>query len=204
MKLSSAVGGAVSTAPNEYLTQLLVAAAAGDMQARRRFWESVHPELRRMAAAQLARDGAARHLQPTELVHELFLRWFGQAPFANSTRRYFYAAAAEALHCIIVDEVRRRRRLKRGGKHTQVPLERAEGVSGSGAGDNHGMVDQIALFEALEALKKVDPRKCEVVRLRVVLGWSVGETAQAMGLSSRTVESDFRFARAWLMRKLSG
>lgn len=183
----------------ESLTHLLNAAAGGaDPAAQQQLWAVVYDELHRMARHQLEGDGAARRLQPTSLVHEAYLRLVGHGPVAWSNHRHFFAAAAEAMRRICVDDARRRGRLKRGGGHAPQPLDTDPAAFG------HDPAELLAIDAALRKLEAEDPRKARVVVLRVFGGLTADETAQALDVSRRTVEYDWRFARAWLHRELSG
>ena len=180
------------------VTQLLSAAACGESAAAEALWQAVYAELRRMAVGQLAAEGVGRTLQPTALVHEVFLKLVGAeaGPFEN--RRHFFAAAGRAMRCIRIDDARRRKRLKRGGGEAANSLEHDPPVFD----DDPDLV--LAVDEALERLRAIDPRRVEVVELRYFAGLSVDETAAAMGVSPRTVDSHWRFARAWLHQQLGG
>lgn len=199
------------------ITQFLCAAARGDADARERFWQLVYDELYRLASAQLANDGLRRHMQPTSLVHEAYRRLAGDKTLSFESRRHFFAAAAEAMRRIRVDDARKRKREKRGGGRQQVPLaddppERRGAGGGTEAGAVRGggsfshweadPAELLAVNEALEKLRAVDPLKAELVGLRYFAGLSVDETAAVMGVSPRTVDNEWRFARAWLRREL--
>ena len=114
-----------------------------------------------------------------------------------ANRRQFFAAAAQVMRQIRIDDARRRKRLKRGGDQRAEPLEIEPGVC------DKDPTDVLAVHEALEKLQAVDPRKCELIHLRYFAGLSEEETAEVMGLSRRTVQLEWRIARAWLHRELS-
>lgn len=179
------------------LTQILSEAGSGSEAARERLWDAVYAELRRMAKGRLGGDGAARHTQTTTLVHEAYLRLSGGDGVAWANRRHFFAAAAIAMRRIIVDDARSRRRIKRGGDRRQLPL-----CDEQPALDDDPTII-LAVHEALERLEAHDARKAEVVNLRYFAGMTEDEVAEAMELSRRTVQEQWRFAKAWLRRELS-
>ena len=189
----------MSSDPPNPVTQLLAAASAGDATAQDRLWATVYDELRRLAHGQLAHDACGVALQTTVLVHEAYLRLLGPEgnPANWENRRHFFAAAAEAMRRIRVDDARTRKRLKRGGGQAPQPLIDEAGADG---GDPDEL---LAIDDALNKLAALDARKAEVVKLRFFAGLSVDETANALGVSPRTVDNEWRFARAWLHRELS-
>ena len=198
-------------APN-LLTQLLAAAGQGDQAARNRLWAAIYDEL-----------------QPTSLVHEAYLRLIGNEPVQWANRRHFFAAAAKAMRCIRIDDARKRKRLKRGGRGAATKPRSDEATEGRDEGtegqrdrgqkpwasaraarpvEEVGDVDQdpaevLAVDEALSKLEREDPRKAEIVMLRYFAGLTGDETAAAMELSPRTVDVEWRFAKAWLHRELT-
>jgi RNA polymerase sigma factor (TIGR02999 family) len=185
-------------APNpESVTQLLVAAGQGDSGAGNRLWSVVYDELRRLARYQLASEGRDCTFESTSLIHEAFLRLVGDEPVEWANRRHFFAAAARAMRHIRIDDARRRSRIKRGGDRQAQP------VDGEPAVVDGDPTEVLAVDEALKKLEEVAPRQAEVVVLRYFAGLSVDETAQALGVSPRTVDYEWRLARAWLHRELS-
>lgn len=191
--------------PTNPITQLLAAAGDGDVVARDRLWGLIYDELHRLARQQLAGDAAKRHLQPTTLVNEAYLRLVGDGHVQWADRRHFFGAAAQAMRRIRVEDARRRRRLKRGGGRRPEPAGTADGRNPL---DNILVFDRdpvkvIALDEALRRLEERDPCKAEVVLLRFFAGLSVEETAKVLGISPRGVDKEWAFARAWLHRELS-
>jgi len=157
----------------------------------------VYDELRVMAAAQMRRERPDHSLQPTGLVHEAYLRLVGDDRTPWEDRAHFFRAAAQAMRRILVDRARARGRQKRGGGRVRVPLE---GANASILDDSNRI---LALDEALQRLEEQDPRSAEVVQLRYFGGLSTHETANALGVSERTVKREWAFARAWLLNSLA-
>jgi RNA polymerase sigma factor (TIGR02999 family) len=184
--------------PSE-VTRLLQQIQDGDRDAKSRLVGLLYDELRRMAAGLIRRDTTGGSLPPTALVHEAFLHLdaggaFGKAP----SRRYLFAAAAQAMRQILVDHARQRNAAKRGGGRQRVPLD---DVLDYFDGQH---LDVLALNEALDALQAADERQWLVVVLRFFGGFNVKEVADALDASVSAAESDFRLARAWLRRHLAG
>lgn len=184
----------MSATDSNPVTELLCAAAGGDAAAQGRLWEVIYRELHRVARSQLANDGCG--LQATTLVHEVYLRLVGAASFEN--RRHFFAAAANAMRRIRVDYARMRKALKRGAGRRPADLD--GGVLPVEADDPAAL---LALDEALARLEAEDAAAAEVVLLRYFAGLSIDETAETMGVSPRTVDMRWKYARAWLRRELS-
>jgi RNA polymerase sigma factor (TIGR02999 family) len=158
----------------------------------------VYDELRRLAAVRLADEPAGNTLQPTALVHEAYLRLVGTPDGAHWNHRgHFYAAAAEAIRRILVENARRKKRHKHGGHRQRLSLEAAESLVQAPAED----LD--ALDEALTRLTAHDPIKAEVVKLRFFAGLTMPEIAQALALSLATVERYWTYARLWLYAELA-
>jgi RNA polymerase sigma factor (TIGR02999 family) len=152
----------------------------------------VYEELRDIAARHLRGEHDVRTLSATELVHEAYLRMADVTRVTTRGRAYFFAAAAQAMRQIMVDHARRRRRLKRGGGERAITL--AEGVALSDGYD----VDLLDLERGLERLTEIAARAARVVECRFFGGLSIEDTALALDLTSRTVNRDWQFARAWL------
>jgi RNA polymerase sigma factor (TIGR02999 family) len=179
-------------------TLLLKAAAAGDPMAAERLLPFVYERLRALAGSYL--QGRVEHtLQPTALVHEAYMRLFQMQEAAND-REHFLAIAAVAMRQILADHARRRKATKRGGDRGKRELDTGV-MAGLAAEDRDGDA-LVALHEALEALAAADERRYKVVELRFLGGLSVEECARTLGVSERTVESDWRAARAWLRQAL--
>jgi len=192
------------------ITHLLDAAKQGDVAARERLWALIYEELRAVAQHQLAAEPVVNRRQPTSLVHEAYLRLTAGEEAAWANRRHFFAAAAQAMRRIRIDDARKRKRLKRGGGLAHRLDNGATGSAGGGTGyyepaaHKADPVEILAVDEALKQLEIRDPRKSEVVMLRYFAGFTVEECADAMDLSPRTIRNEWRFARAWLHTILSG
>jgi RNA polymerase sigma factor (TIGR02999 family) len=181
------------------VTSLLDAAAAGDRRAAAELLPLVYDELRMLAAARMAAESPDHTLQATALVHEAYLRLVGPADAVRwDGRGHFFAAAAEAMRRILVDAARRKRREKHGGDWGRVGLDEAQPAAPD---PRH---DLVALDEALTRLAAEDPQAARLVELRHFAGLSVPEAARALGVSPRTADRLWAFARAWLHRELTG
>ncbi len=186
------------TGPRSQITSLLSAVGDGDAGAAERLWRVVYEELHRVAKARMAREGHRSHLQTTVLVQEAYLRLMGRDGAAvPANRRHFFSAAAKAMRQFLVDDARKRGRLKRGG-------DRRPGELGKVAvALEYHPAEVLALDEALGKLRQHDARKVEVVELRYFSGLSIDETADVLGVSPRQVDKEWRFAKTWLHRELS-
>jgi RNA polymerase sigma factor (TIGR02999 family) len=181
------------------LTQILSEVAAGDPQAAADLLPLVYDELRKLAAARLADEKPGQTLQPTALVHEVYLRLVGSGqPQDWDGRGHFFAAAAEAMRRILVENVRRKRSLKRGGGRLRQELEEGLAVV------PEPREDLLALDVALNKLAVKHPRKAQLVLLRYFAGRTIEEAARDLGISSTTAERDWTYARAWLRREIGG
>jgi RNA polymerase sigma factor (TIGR02999 family) len=181
------------------VTHLLSAIAEGDPHAASQLLPLVYDELRRLAAQRLAHEQAGQTLQPTALVHEAYLRLVGADAQAHwDGRGHFFAAAAEAMRRILVENARRKRSLKRGGNRSRQDLE--EDL----AAVPEPREDLLALDEALNKLAAKDPLKAQLVQLRYFGGLTGEEAALALGISSTTAERYWTYARAWLQREIGG
>jgi RNA polymerase sigma factor (TIGR02999 family) len=177
------------------VTRLLHAWSRGDGDAGERLTELVYAKVRAIAGKHLRQFGERLTLQPTELAHELFLRLI-DADVAWQDRRHFYGVVGVAMRRILVDAARARGSDKRGGGQVHVTLSAAENAVREDA-------DALALGEALDALRTLDARKCEIVELNYLLGLKREEIAEVVGVSVPTVDRELRFARAWLKQKLA-
>jgi RNA polymerase sigma factor (TIGR02999 family) len=178
------------------VTRILDQARDGDPHAAQQLLPLVYAELRQLAASQLAQEKPGQTLDATGLVHEAYLRLVGDQAFAN--RRYFFAAAAESMRRILVENARRKARGKHGGGRQRIEFDE-QMASFPAASD-----DLLALDEALARLETRDPRRAEVVKLRFFGGLSMPEVAQQLGVSLATVERHWAFARVWLYTELRG
>jgi RNA polymerase sigma factor (TIGR02999 family) len=181
------------------LTAILNEVRAGDPDARDRLVRAIYAELRRTAGALMRRERPDHTLQTTALVHEALVRLLDGDTLADvPNRRYLFAAAAQAMRQVLVDHARRRHARKREGNRARVPLDQVL------AGFDEQGLDVIALHEALERLAQDHPRPAQVVTLRFFGGLSVPEVAETLEVSDTTIESEWRFARAWLKGQLGG
>ncbi len=180
----------------EDVTLVLEQMRQGDMRAADKLLPLVYNEFRALARHYLAQERANHTLQPTALVHEAYMKLVDQTRVNWQGRSHFFAVAAQAMRRILVDHARSHQRDKRGGGRARVVLD--EAVALSPQKDE----DVLALDEALERLAAIDPRQAKIVELRFFGGLSVEEVSEALGVSKRTVEGDWAFARAWLSREL--
>jgi len=181
------------------LTHILEAIDRGDPEAAERLLPLVYDELRTLAARRLAHEKPGQTLQATALVHDAYLRLVeGDAARVWNSRGHFFAAAAEAMRRILVENARRKRASKRGGDRVKVELDRLE-VAATDVSD-----DLLTLDDALTDFTAVDPQAAELVKLRYFAGLTVKQAAEALGVSPRTADSLWAFARAWLLQKIQG
>jgi RNA polymerase sigma factor (TIGR02999 family) len=176
------------------ITRLLEASNRGDPQAAADLLPLVYDKLRRLAAAKLAKEKPGQTLNPTALVHEAYLRLVGDQQFSG--RGHFFAAAAEAIRRILVEQARRKQAVKRGPEFNRVdvPLDTLPAPAPS---------DQLlALNDALDALAEKDPQKAELVKLRYFAGLTADEAGEMLGISTSTADCYWTYARAWLNREL--
>jgi RNA polymerase sigma factor (TIGR02999 family) len=181
------------------VTLLLHAAHADDPTAAAELLPLVYNELRRLAAHRLSREGPGQTLQPTALVHEAYLRLIGDKDGARwENRGHFFAAASEAMRRILVDEVRRKRSQKRGGRMARQEMDAAELAA------PEPREDLLALDEALTQLTGSEPIAAQVVQLRYFGGLTIPEAAKVLHISPRTANRHWTYARAWLHQRLQG
>jgi RNA polymerase sigma factor (TIGR02999 family) len=175
------------------VTGILRAIEGGDPHAAEQLLPLVYDELRQLAAARLAREKPGQTLQPTALVHEAYLRLVdvGEGPHFNS-RGHFFGAAAEAMRRILLNRARNRSRLKRGGGWKRLDLHRL--MVADKASDD----ELLAVDEALEGLAQTHPPCAELVKLRFYTGLTLEEAAAVLGVTRRTADRYWAFARAWL------
>jgi RNA polymerase sigma factor (TIGR02999 family) len=181
------------------VTRILSDLAQGDSHAAGKLLPLVYDELRKLAVVRMAEEAPGNTLNATALVHEAYLRLVGPTDAARwDSRGHFFAAAAEAMRRIMVDAARRKGREKHGGGRKRVELD---AVQPAAPDPRH---DLLALDTALTRLAAVDPQAAKLVELRHFTGLSVAEAARALGISPRTADRVWAFARAWLHRELSG
>jgi RNA polymerase sigma factor (TIGR02999 family) len=184
------------TIPSD-VTGVLQAIAAGEPHATEQLLPLVYDELRKLAAARLAREKPGQTLQPTALVHEAYLRLVSPSgERAWHSRGHFFAAAAEAMRRILIENARRKKRQKRGGGLRRVELGPAQ-LSYFRAAE-----DLLDLNDALDALAVEDPQASQFVKLRYFAGLSIEEAAEMVGLSRSAACEHWAYARAWLHRRL--
>jgi RNA polymerase sigma factor (TIGR02999 family) len=188
----------MSPTPPGDVTILLDEIRNGDPGALSLLVERIYAELRRMADELMNRERPDHSLQATALVHEALLRLFGSQVFGEAPNRaYLFGAAARAMQEVLTEHARRRSAAKRGGDRQRVPLDDV-------LDSLHAQhVNVIELTEAVDRLAVHNPRQAQVVSLRFFVGLAVPEVAEVLGVSVSTVENDWRFARAWLRRKLA-
>jgi RNA polymerase sigma factor (TIGR02999 family) len=181
------------------VTQLLSAIDAGDGRAAAELLPLVYDELRKLAAARMAEERPGQTLDATALVHEAYLRLIGGSrPQDWNGRGHFFAAAAEAMRRILVEQARHRLSLKRGGDRERVEIDKLEAAA-------PGRPDEIlALHEALTKLAATDPQAAELVKLRYFVGLTVTEAAETLGISPRGADFLWAYARTWLLKELEG
>ena len=179
------------------VTRILSAIEADDPHAAAQLLPLVYAELRRLAAQRLAREQPGQTLQPTALVHEAYLRLVGHEPGQHwDGRGHFFAAAAEAMRRILVENARYKRRARHGGGRNQLDLD------GVDVADDVADERLLALDEALAKLAAEEPEVVEVVKLRYFVGLTIEQTAEVLGISMRTANRHWAYARAWLHGQL--
>jgi RNA polymerase sigma factor (TIGR02999 family) len=180
------------------VTRLLEAVDRGEPQAAGELLPLVYGELRKVAALKLAQEGPGQTLQPTALVHEAWLRLGGDQSQPWNSRGHFVAAAAEAMRRILVENARRKLRLKHGGGLQRVDLTTLDIAASS---DDEQL---LAVHEALDRLAEHDPTGAELIKLRFFVGLPNVEAARLLGLPERTAKRTWAYARAWLHEELKG
>jgi RNA polymerase sigma factor (TIGR02999 family) len=180
------------------VTQLLAQIESGDRRAAADLLPLVYEELRKLAVARMSRERSDHTLSATALVHEAYLRLVGGVPKEShwSGNSHFFAAAAEAMHHILVENARRKKRLRHGGGVRRLGLDDVD-LIGEVPSD-----DLLALDEALDRLARKDPMAARLVQLRYFAGLTTSEAAEALALPLRTAERNWAYARAWLHREI--
>src|SRR5438445_400254 len=181
------------------VTRVLSAIEGGDRQAAEQLLPLVYQELRKLAAQKLTQEKPGQTLEATALVHEAYVRLVDveKAQHWNS-RGHFFAAAAEAMRRILVEQARRKRRAKHGGEHRRVDLDEALRIAPPAADS------LLELDEALGRLEANDPLAASLVKLRYFSGLTMPQAAEALGISLRSAERNWTYARTWLHRELAG
>jgi len=180
----------------EPVIEILEAVGAGDAQAAEQLLPLVYDELRRLAAARMAQQPPGQTLQPTALVHEAWLKVSARGSTHWEGRQHFFRAAAEAMRQILIDRARAKQRLKRGADYARVNLDELEMALDAEP------ETLLLLDEAMELLGREHPEKAELIKLRFYAGLSIEESAQALGVSPKTVQRQWVYARAWLFREI--
>jgi len=179
------------------VTRILSKIESGDPSAAEHLLPLVYDELRKLAAARLAQEKPGQTLQATALVHDAYIRLVDVEKVQHwDSRGHFFSAAAEAMRRILVEQARRKRRLKRGGDQQRISLEQVELECGFPPDE------LLAVNDAITGLEAEDPEKAKVVQLRFFVGMNHDEVANALGISAVTSRRHWRYARAWLRRRL--
>jgi RNA polymerase sigma factor (TIGR02999 family) len=182
------------------VTRILSAIDLGDLQAAEQLLPLVYDELRTLAARRLAQEKPGQTLQATALVHEAYLRLVeAEGPTSWQSRAHFFAAAAEAMRRILIDRARRKQRPKHGGDRHRVDLDDAGDAIAAPVD-----ADLLALDRALEKLSAEDRISADLVKLRYFAGLSIDEVAPILGMSPRTADRHWAYARAWLRQEMLG
>tara|TARA_R110002096_G_scaffold5453_7_gene25491 strand:- start:699 stop:1298 length:600 start_codon:yes stop_codon:yes gene_type:complete len=188
------------SSPGSDVTRMLNAVGAGDRTASHKLLPLVYEDLRQLAASRMARLAPGQTLQATALVHEAYLRLVGGSDPGWQGRAHFFGAAARAMRNIVADHLQRKGSLKRGGDRQRV----SDDVAAAALLSSDGITDDVlAVEEALAKLEQEYPRKAEIVTMAFYGGLDHEEIAEVLGLSVRTVERDWRFAKAWLNSRLT-
>ncbi len=180
------------------VTRVLEAIQQGDRKAADELLPLVYEELRKLAAYKMSHETPGQTLQPTALVHEAWLRLSGNPAPQWAGRAHFFAAAAEAMRRILIDQARRKRAMRHGGGHERVALEDALELVSPDEDDQ-----LLAVHEALDKLAARHKVHAEVVKLRYFVGMSIQEAAEILGISEATVKKYWAFARVWLYEEIA-
>jgi RNA polymerase sigma factor (TIGR02999 family) len=181
------------------ITELLLAVSEGGRAALDQLIPFVYDDLRRVAAAQMRREAGGHSLQPTALVHEVYVRLVDQRHLKWRNRAHFFGVAASLMRRILVDHARARLAEKRGGA-----IERVTLVGDEPAAENPHGIDVLALHESLERMAAFNPRQERIVELRYFGGLTIAEAAEVVGISEATLVREWTIAKAWLRADLSG
>ena len=178
------------------VTRILNAIEQGDVEAADELLPLVYEELRRLAAQKMSQEAPGQTLQATALVHEAYIRLVESEGQSWRGRTYFFGAAAEAMRRILIENARRKQRLRHGGGHQKVDLNN-EGLAIEAPSD-----DLIALDEALTKLAEVDKAKAELVKLRYFAGLTLEQAARLLNMSPATAKRQWMYAKAWLYGRI--
>jgi len=178
------------------ITRILQDLSRGQSHASEELLPLVYEELRKLAAARMAQESSGHTLQPTALVHEAWLRLAGDSQRQWQNRAHFFGAAAEAMRRILIENARRKSRLKRGGDQVRVDIDDLD-LAATTPDDRVLLID-----EALEQFKTEDPERAKIVLLKFFGGLTNQEVAESMDVNERTVERQWAFAKAWLYEKI--
>ena len=178
------------------ITRILQDLSRGQNHASEELLPLVYAELRKLAAARMAQESSGHTLQPTALVHEAWLRLAGDSQRQWQNRAHFFGAAAEAMRRILIENARRKSRLKRGGDQVRVDIDDLD-LAATTPDDRVLLID-----EALEQFKTEDPERAKIVLLKFFGGLTNQEVAESMDVNERTVERQWAFAKAWLYEKI--
>lgn len=178
------------------ITQVLQAVARGEGSASEELLPLVYAELRRHASARMAQEAAGQTLQPTALVHEAWLRMFGDGERLWQNRAHFFGAAAQAMRRILIENARRKSRFKRGGDQLRVDIEQDE-LAATTPDEKVLLID-----DALQKLQSQDPEKAQVVVLKFFGGLTNQQVAETMACTERTIERHWAYAKAWLFQSI--
>ncbi len=181
------------------ITPLLQRIDLGDPHAADQLLPLVYDELRRLAAAKMAREAPGQTLQPTALVHEVWLRLGGDGQPQWGNRAHFFAAAAEGMRRILIENARRKRAVRHGGEYAKISADSTGFDVASPAKDDDEL---LLLNEAIDGLAAHDPRKAELVKQKYFVGLTLEEAADVLGISHRTAKRDWAYARAWLFNEV--
>lgn len=180
------------------VTRILTAIEQGDAKAADDLLSLVYEELRRLAAQKLSREKPGQTLQATALIHEAYIRLVGSESQDWKGRTHFFAAAAEAMRRILIENARRKQTLKRGGDRQRIDIDDVE------LAVKESPDDILVLDEALEKLAREDSVVAELVKLRYFAGLTLEQTAEVLGVSARTADRYWAYARAWLYQEITG
>jgi RNA polymerase sigma factor (TIGR02999 family) len=181
------------------VTRVLNAIGQGNAKAGAELLPLIYDELRRLAAEKLGHEKPGQTLQPTALVHEAYVRLVGDSDEPRwENRRHFFAAAAEAMRRILIENARRKQRVKHGGQQIRREMQEYDPVAAEPP------EDLLALHDALAAFEREEPLKAELVKLRYFAGLSSEEAAAALGISRATAARYWTYARAWLYDRMGG